>query len=200
MRPGVTGRTMRSWLAAAGLAGLSFSTAPAWGQGNPPRGSAEEAALFEKHALGVDSLAAPAPAPAGGQLTQSLAPGERPSLKFLKKAPPKPSAAAAGAAAKPERLENSLVRPPSDFEAEYRLDRESEVSVAIVGPDGASLRDYRIAAGAAGARGGLNRISLWDGQDARGREAAPGVYRAVLVIKEGERTQSRVIPLRKAAR
>lgn len=186
-------------LALASLAAASLRPELAAGEGNPPRGSAEEAALFEKHAIAADALV-PAPPPPGGQVTPSLAPGERPSLRFLKKPAPKPSAAAAGAAAKPERLENPLVRPPSDFEVEYRLDKDAEVSVAIVGPDGASLRDYRIAAAAPGARQGLNRLSLWDGQDSQGREAAPGPYRAVLVIREGERTQSRVIPLRKPAR
>lgn len=199
VRPLRGGPGRRVWAAVLAAAALSAETALA--QGNPPRGSAEEAALFEKHALGVDSLLPAAPPP-GGQVTRTLSPGERPSLRFLKKPAPKPSAAVAGVSVKPDRLENALVRPPSDFEAEYRLDADAEVAVAIIGPDGASLRDYRIAAGAPGARAGVNRLSLWDGQDSRGREAPAGIYRAILVTggKNGEGTQSRVIALRKPAR
>ncbi len=107
--------------------------------------------------------------------------------------------AAAAAPAKPERLENPLVRPPSDFEVEYSLEKDADVAVAVLGPDGASLRDYRIPAASPGARRGLNRRSLWDGQDSQGREAPQGLYRAIVVIKDGERTQSRVFPLRKQA-
>ncbi len=177
--------------------------AEAGGEPSPPRGSAEEAAVFQKHALQADRLEAFVPAPAGGELRADLAPGERPSLRFLKPASkagfkaqglaspsqPKPSA--------PPRLLNPLARPPSDFEGEYELEAPSEVTISIVAPNGAILRDARLPAGAPGTRKGKNRLSLWDGQDSLGREAPPGLYRAVIVTHEGGGPRTRIIPIRK---
>ena len=184
------------WPAGSAFGAESSASAPA-------RGSAEEKAAFEKHGLASDRIGAVAPPP-GGELKGALAPGERPSLRFLKKKGGlKTQAASVEPPPHPKRLENPLISPPAEFEAEYDLESDAEVSVTIVGPNGALMREMRIPPGEPGGRKGKNRLSLWDGQDLMGQEAPAGPYHAILNYRGGpdgaDSVKSRVIGLRKAA-
>ncbi|MFA6318007.1 MAG: hypothetical protein WC943_11355 [Elusimicrobiota bacterium] len=186
----------------------------AWVQAGPPaRGSAEEKTLFERHGLASDKLAKTAPAAkeapaAAGEVTSTLTPGERPSLRFMNKggkmkAQSSPSAPAAPAAA--PTLVNKEIQPPSDLALDYDLPADADVTISILGPDGVPAAEFSVAAGQQGGLKGKNRVVAWDGRDRLGREAPNGVYQALVIIRPGpgapaESAGTRVIPLVKGQR
>ncbi|MBI4679333.1 MAG: hypothetical protein HY748_17295 [Elusimicrobia bacterium] len=197
---------MRTAIGFLVLAALS----PAWAQaGSPSRGSDEEKAAFEARRLGADQPGQPSAgklpsAPADGEARATLSPGERPSLRFLKKPGAMKALGKESAPKLPNhqnKLENPLIRPPSDFEVEYELKQDADVSVTILDLAGVPMREFSIKSGDPGGRKGKNRLSLWDGRDLMGQEAPVGQYQAVLFIKypskHGAPPGSRVISLRK---
>ncbi|MBI5622433.1 MAG: hypothetical protein HY924_01505 [Elusimicrobia bacterium] len=195
-----------------GLAVLAWMCAGwAWA-GQPARGSAEEKAAFERHALASDQLAKTQPAAKGpadnGEITETLAPGERPSLRFMNKggkmktqsAPSAPTAPVAAPS-----LVNKDVQPPSDFALDYDLPADTDVTISIVGPDGVPAAEFNAAAGQPGGLKGKNHVIAWDGRDRLGREAPGGPYQALVVVQPGpgappESAGVRIIPLFKGPR
>lgn len=172
----------RLWPLLAAL-GLLASAAHA----GPARGSGEEKAEFERHQLASDRLGKTG-AQLSDEVTTALAPGERPSLRFLKKggkmkALSAPSAPQAPAAA-PAFL-NKEIRPPSDFAVEYELGQDAAITISIVGPNGVALHELNVPAGEPGGRRGKNRVLAWDGRDALGREAPAGSYQAIVIVRPG---------------
>lgn len=179
-------------------------------QAGPPRGSAQEKAEFERHQLASDRLGKAVPAgqgagaQAGGEVTAALSPGERPSLRFLKKGGKmKAQAAAAAVPVAAPALVNKEVRPPSDFALEYDLESDAAVTISIVGPDGVPVREFGVPAGQPGGLRGGNRVLAWDGRDALGREAPAGPYQAFVIVRPGpgvpqETAGIKVISLNKA--
>lgn len=194
--------------------------------GRLKRGSMEEAEQFRQHQLrsekrprpprqsavgsgavaatggrkGVASAGAgplPAPKPAV-EIRKTLAPGERPALRALKEAqgfPALPSAGSGAPQARPAPLAD-------DFTVEYELGEDAEVSVTIVGPDGAIVHQLALPPGIEGSQRGRNRLAYWDGRDPNGNPAPPGEYQALQSIRYAgsAEPESRVLPLKKVAR
>ncbi|MEW6550455.1 MAG: hypothetical protein AB1407_13430 [Spirochaetota bacterium] len=164
-------------------------------QAAPARGGAEEAAAFDKHAWKADK-------PAADQAEASPELDDRPALKYLlKHSQPKAGMKTAGAASEPARdTKNKLVRSPNDFELQYKLDADAEVRITVKAPDGGVMKSFTLAAGEPGGKKGVNKLSVWDGQDAMGEEAPVGDYVVVLAIAYGpDKTEVRELPLRKEA-
>ncbi|MBI5883539.1 MAG: hypothetical protein HZB91_10600 [Elusimicrobia bacterium] len=196
----------RLWLFLALLGQLASAA-----QAAPPRGSAEEKAEFERHMLASDKVGKPAPAgqaadaAAGGEVTSALAPGERPSLRFVKKGGKMKAQSAPAAPVAAPALVNKDVSPPSDFALDYDLPADAGVTISIVGPDGVPVREFSMAAGQPGGSRGKNRVLAWDGRDGLGREAPAGPYQALVIIRPGpgvspESAGVKAIPLVKGPR
>jgi len=161
-----------------------------------PRGSAKEKENFKKAAepqIDTPKKSRRPKTPPGGEVTESLSQGERPSLRFLEKKRKEKFPQ------HQNRLENKRVRNPREFEVEYNLPENARVAVTIVREDGVPMRHFEIPPGREGAKAGTNRVIAWDGRDNTNREAPAGqyfVFQSIHYEKSGKK-ENRVIPVEK---
>ena len=77
---------------------------------------------------------------------------------------------------------------PGAARIEYSLAREGDVELAVL-----DVAGRRVTTLVSGARPAGPHATVWDGRDASGRRAAPGVYRALLRTADGVRTRTLVL-------